>query len=58
MVLARRKDERIMIGADIVLTVVEVRGDVVRLGISAPRDVPVNREEIWMKIRDEGGGAS
>jgi len=46
LVLSRREGEKVMIGDDIVITVVEVRGDTVRLGIQAPRDVPVNRVEV------------
>lgn len=46
LVLTRRVNERIVIGDDITLTVLEVRGDQVRLGIDAPRDVKVFREEV------------
>lgn len=46
LVLTRRKQERITIGPDITLVIVEVRGDKVRLGIEAPRDVRIMRAEI------------
>jgi carbon storage regulator len=46
LVLTRRVDERIMIGDSITVTVLEVRGDSVRLGIDAPRDVEIVREEL------------
>ena len=46
LVLSRKKGESIVIGDDIVVTIVEVRGDKIRLGIEAPRDVPVHRKEI------------
>lgn len=46
LVLSRKKSESIIINDDIVITVVEVRGDKVRLGIQAPRDVPVHRKEV------------
>jgi carbon storage regulator len=46
LVLSRKRDERILIGDNIVITVVEVRGDKVRLGIEAPSEVPVHRHEI------------
>ncbi|MEX2176311.1 MAG: carbon storage regulator CsrA [Pirellulaceae bacterium] len=46
LVLSRKRDERIVIGDNIVITVVDVRGDKVRLGIEAPVDIPVHREEI------------
>ncbi|MCL4104772.1 UNVERIFIED_CONTAM: hypothetical protein GTU68_034211 [Idotea baltica] len=46
LVLSRKKGESIVIGDNIVLTIVEVRGDKIRLGIEAPREVPVHRQEI------------
>ena len=46
LVLTRRKNQSIMIGDDIIITVLEVKGDQVRLGITAPRDVQVYREEL------------
>jgi carbon storage regulator len=46
LVLSRKRDERIVIGDNIVITVVEVRGDKVRLGIEAPSEVPVHRQEV------------
>lgn len=46
LVLSRHKFENIVIGDDIIITVVEIRGDKVRLGITAPKDVPVNRQEV------------
>jgi len=51
LVLSRKRDERIVIGDNIVITVVEVRGDKVRLGIEAPTDVPVHRQEVLDAIR-------
>jgi len=53
LVLSRLRDECIMIGDDIVITVVEIRGDKVRLGIQAPTEVPVHREEIYNAIKQE-----
>jgi carbon storage regulator len=46
LVLTRRQQQSIVIGTDIVITVLEVKGDQIRLGITAPRDVQVNREEV------------
>lgn len=51
LVLSRKRDEKIVIGDRIVITVVEVRGDKVRLGIEAPNDVPVHRQEVYDAIR-------
>ena len=50
LVLSRKKDESIHIGENVVVTVIEVRGDKVRLGIRAPRDVPVHRHEVYEAI--------
>jgi len=50
LVLSRKRDEKIVIGHDIVITIVEVRGDKVRLGIEAPQDVPVHRREVYEAI--------
>lgn len=54
LVLTRRTDERIMIGDDIVITIVETRPDKVRIGIDAPKEVPVYREEVYDAIRRDG----
>lgn len=51
LVLARHTSERIFVGDDIVITVVELRGDKVRLGIDAPGDIPVHREEVYREIK-------
>ena len=51
LVLARKKNESIVIREDVVVTVVEVRGDKVRLGIEAPKDVKVHRREVYEAIR-------
>jgi carbon storage regulator len=51
LVLSRKRNEQIVIGDKIVITVVEVRGDKVRLGITAPDDVPVHRQEVYEAIR-------
>ena len=53
LVLTRKKDESIVIGEDIVITIVDVRGDKVRLGIDAPGTVPVHRMEVWQAIQRE-----
>ena len=53
LVLSRQKDESIMIGDDVKITIVDVRGDKVRLGITAPREIPVHRIEIYEAIQRE-----
>lgn len=53
LVLSRQRDERIMIGEDIVIMVVDIRGDKVRLGIEAPSQIPVHREEVYQAIQRE-----
>ncbi|MBT4866427.1 MAG: carbon storage regulator CsrA [Planctomycetaceae bacterium] len=53
LVLSRKKDEKIVIGDKITIMVIEIRGDKVRLGIDAPRDVTVHREEVYEAIKRE-----
>lgn len=53
LVLSRKKNESIRIANDIVITIVEIRGDKVRLGIEAPKDVPVHRQEIYDAIQSQ-----
>jgi carbon storage regulator len=60
LILTRRVGETIMVGNDVKFTVLEVKGKQVRVGISAPKDVAVHREEIYERIQREkkesGGG--
>ncbi|GAB4067970.1 hypothetical protein GCM10028777_25500 [Angustibacter speluncae] len=58
LVLTRRSGESVMIGDTVVVTVVEVRGDVVRLGIEAPREVRVHREEVYRAVGEANAAAS
>jgi len=63
LVLSRKKHEQIVINEDIVVTVIDVRGDRVRLGVAAPREVPVHRKEVHTamkreKARTESSGES
>ncbi len=53
LVLSRQKDESIVIGDDIEITIVDVRGDKVRLGINAPKSIPVHRREVYEAIQRE-----
>ena len=58
LVLSRQRDESIIIGDNIVVTIVDVRGDKVRLGIDAPREVSVHRREIYEAIQRENRHAA
>jgi len=58
LVLSRQKDETIMIGDNIEITVVDIRGDKVRLGINAPQQIPVHRKEVYESIKTENRQAA
>ena len=58
LVLSRQRDETIMIGDDIEITVVDIRGDKVRLGIDAPQSIPVHRQEVYEAIQRENRKAA
>lgn len=53
LVLSRQRDESIIIGDNIVITVVDIRGDKVQLGIQAPTEIPVHRQEVYEAIQRE-----
>jgi carbon storage regulator len=58
LVLSRRVGESIVIGDDVTVTVLEVRGDVVRVGVGAPRQVSVHREELWRELAEANKAAA
>lgn len=58
LVLSRHRDESIIIGDDVVVTIVDIRGDKVRLGIQAPQDVSVHRQEVYDAIKRENEKAA
>lgn len=58
LVLSRQRDETIMIGDEVEITIVDIRGDKVRIGITAPRDVQVHRKEVYEAIRRENTEAT
>jgi carbon storage regulator len=58
LIITRRPGEKIMLGDDIVLHVMEIVGNSVRVGIQAPRSLPVYREEIWDAVREENQAAA
>ena len=56
LILTRRVGETLMIGDQVTVTVLGVKGNQVRLGVNAPKEVAVHREEIYQRIKDEKGG--
>ena len=58
LILTRRVGETLMIGDQVSVTVLGVKGNQVRIGITAPKDVAVHREEIYQRIHREGGDAT
>ena len=58
LVLSRKKNESIVINNDITIVVVEIRGDKVRLGVEAPKEVPVHRREVYDAIHRASNGAA
>ncbi len=58
LVLSRQRDETIMIGDEVEITVVDIRGDKVRLGINAPRTIQVHRKEVYEAIQRENTAAA
>jgi len=58
LIITRRPGEKVMLGDDIVLHVMEIVGNSVRIGIEAPRSLPVYREEIWNAVREENQAAA
>ncbi len=58
LVLSRQRDESIMIGDNVQITIVDIRGDKVRLGIMAPSEIPVHRKEVYDAIQRENRKAS
>lgn len=58
LVLSRKKDQAIMIGDNIELTIIDVQGDQVRIGINAPKNVSIYRKELFLEIQDENKRAA
>jgi carbon storage regulator len=58
LIITRRPGEKIMLGDDVVVEVIEVSGSSVRIGIAAPKSIPVYREEIWRSVKEEHASAA
>ena len=58
LALSRKKDEAIVINNDIEVTIIEVKGDQVKLGITAPKSVPVYRKEVYLQIQEANRAAA
>ena len=58
LIITRRPGEKIMVGDDVVVEVIEVSGSSVRIGIAAPKSIPVYREEIWAAVKAENTAAA
>ena len=58
LIITRRPGQKIVLGDEITIEVIEVSGQTVRIGIAAPRSVPVYREEIWSAVKEENAAAA
>ncbi len=58
LVLSRKKDQSIVIGDDIEITIIDIQGDQVRIGINAPKNVPIHRKEVYLEIQEENKRAA
>jgi len=58
LVLSRKRDESIIIGDDVVITVVDIKGEQVKIGVTAPRTVSIHRKEVYEAIQDENRAAA
>ena len=58
LILTRRAGENLVVGDDIVISVIEIRGDAVRIGVQAPRSLSVHREEVWLELQQANAQAA
>jgi carbon storage regulator len=58
LIITRRPGEKVMLGDDVVIEVIEVSGSSVRIGIAAPKSIPVYREELWRAVKAENEAAA
>ncbi|HOT62654.1 MAG TPA: carbon storage regulator CsrA [Treponemataceae bacterium] len=58
LILSRKMNEKIMIGEDISITIIEIRGDQVKIGVEAPKSVKVFRQEVFLAIKNENRAAA
>ena len=57
LALTRKKSESLMVGNNVEITILEVRGDQVKIGIAAPKEVPIYRKEVYLQIQEENKAA-
>ena len=58
LVLTRKKDQAIVVGDDIEISILEIQGDQVRIGINAPKNIAIHRKEVYLEIQDENRKAA
>ena len=58
LIITRRAGQKVMLGDDVSINVIEIAGNNVRLGIEAPKEIPVYREEIWLAVKQENESAA
>jgi carbon storage regulator len=58
LILTRRVGENVIVGDDIVISILDIRGDSVRVGIQAPKSLSVHREEVWLELRQANASAA
>jgi carbon storage regulator len=58
LILTRRSGENVIVGDDIIISILEIRGDSVRVGIDAPKSMTVHREEVWLELRRANASAA
>jgi carbon storage regulator len=58
LILTRRTGENVIVGDDIIISILDIRGDSVRVGIQAPKSLTVHREEVWLELRQANAASA